>query len=229
LLDTYTPIFEKEVTEQESLVRNWNDIKHEVQEVIEYRLYSSNKKWYKDRYEETLFYVNEFYPLTSRDVDYLPQGILAEVFFLNACKQNGIRCKPCTGDEDVRGADFKIVSRGERSFFDVSMNSDPEIFKQKIDGSNRYPTLFLGWLEQESTNGKQYVSYASKYLEEGYFNGREFLQRVITSGNYHSKCLKRAIEEEKRGKGCSYSQFSGSSIEYIEELDRVLSLLSKNI
>ena len=229
MLDIYTPILEKEVAKEESLVRNWNDIKHEVQEVVEYRIYSSNKGWYKDAYEENLFYINEFYPTTSRDIDYLPQGILAEVFFLNACKQNRIHCKACTGDEDVRGADFKIVSKKERRFFDVSMNSDPEVFQQKIQGSKRYPTLFLPWVEQEKSNGRQYRSYASKYLESGVFNGREFLQRVITSGNYNSKCLKRALQEERRGKGCAYSQFSGCSEEYIEELDGVLRVLSSNL
>jgi len=228
LLDTYIPTFEKEVTEQESLVRNWNDIKHEVQELVEYRLYSSNKGWYKDRYEESLFYINEFYPLTSRDINYLPQGILAEVFFLNACKQNGVYCKACTGDEDVRGADFKIVNKKEKRFFDVSMNSNPEVFHKKING-NTYPTLFLPWIGQESNNGGGYTSYAVKYLESGIFKGRDFLQRVITSGNYNSKCLKRALKEEERGKSFSDSQFSGSSIEYVEELDEVLRIINSNL
>ena len=228
MLDTYTPIIEKELTKEESLVRNWNDIKHEVQDVIEYRLYSSNREWYKQAYEESLFYINEFYPTTSKDIDYLPQGILAEVFFLNACKQTGIRCKPCTGDEDVRGADFKIVSKKERKFFDVSMNSNPEVFHKKING-NTYPTLFLPWSEIDDCNGDRCTTFAIKYLESGTFNGRVFLQRVITSGNYNSKCLKSALKEEKKGKGCSYSQFSGSSREYIQELDDVLRILSSNL
>ena len=110
----------------------------------------------------------------------------------------------------------------------VMIQADPEIFHKKING-NTFPTLFLPWVEQEQSNGRQYRSYASKYLESGVFNGREFLQRVITSGNYNSKCLKRALQEERRGKGCSYSQFSGCSEEYIEELDGVLRVLSSNL
>lgn len=230
MLDTYTPILEKEITEQESLVRNWSDIKHEVKQLLEYRIYSSNMEKYKERCEEIIFYMDEFYPITSSEIDYLPQGILAEVFFLNACKQNDIRCKPCTGDEDLKGVDFKIVNKKERKFFDVSINCNPEIVRQKISG-DRSPTLFLPWNDIDNSNGVRYISFARKYIESGTFNGKEFLQRVIQSGNYRSKCLKKAIQEEKKSnsKNNVYSQYFGSSTEYIEELDSLLLLLSKSL
>lgn len=220
MTDRFVPRCELQGNEIEG---NWLMLKKDITDLVEYRVSSTQQVWYRDIYGNCLNIVNQFEPQEPQDINYLPQGILAEVFFMYACNINGLKCIPSYGDEDIWGADFKLVN-GETRYLDVTMNTSSKSFVRKTK-EGTFPTIFLPWSVSEN------VSYAQQYLSCGNFNGREFLVRTLESNKEILHCLKknywRGEEEIRKILGITYKDFSGSGIQYLNHLEGVLRLIRK--
>lgn len=198
--------------------------------MMDYRISSCNSNWYVDLYSNFFERVKDFNPYHPQEVDLLPQGVLAEFFFMDACKQNGIECNPCIGDDDVMGIDFGISKYNETRFVDVSLNVSRSSISRKTK-EWRVATLFLPWRVQRE--GEHYKSYAHQYLDSGYFDGYTFLNMIISANYVLLDGLKRNVW---RGENVvreilrrQYSDFSGSGIQYVRSLDGVLLLLRRSL
>jgi len=228
LLDTYRHTLE--IERDCDIQSNWQDIKEDIVEVVEYRIESTQQSWYRKVYTDCLRLVDRFDPHEPQDINHFPQGILAEVFFMNACRQVGLNCIPSYGEEDIIGADFKIIN-GETRFLDVTMNTSSSNLVYKIK-EGTFPTLFLPWRAAKSPQGTN-MSFAYVYLDRGSFNGRAFLYSTISSNMEILHCLKtnvwRGEDEIRKILGNTYTNFSGSGIQYIRSLEGVLKLMRKNL
>lgn len=218
--------------ETNDIDRNWEDLQTEILYLTQYRLESTKDRWYRDIYTEYISKVRCFSPNIYTDINKLPQGILGEVFFLNACQQKGVDCSPCFGDEDEIGADFKIRHNGEISFFDVSINTSRESMKKKTrEGS--FPTLFIPWKREYIDDMNPYMTYAERYMRYGIFDSDSFFKDVISSNYDVFHFLKRKIlrKENKNTKIFDNENvnLSGSGIKYLLNLKDLLILLKKEL
>ena len=145
---SYLPKYEK----AEEIIENWQYFKEELLSLIDYRLSSSNAKWYQEQYMYNKLEIEEFTPHYPSDINRLPKGIVAETLFLQASRLTQRECFPCLGQEDVMGADFRITYGKETRFFDVTVNFSERGFKKKVR-EGRFPSLLLPWKENENNNG----------------------------------------------------------------------------
>lgn len=176
--------------------------------------------------------IDGFTPKRASEINSLPQGLIAEVFFLNACRQSAIDCEPSFGDEDVLGADFKITHGNETRFFDVSINTSGRSVKKKVK-EGTFPTLFLPWKESLDGSSSSCMTYAEKYLKYGTFDGRNFLCQIISSNYFVLDSLRRRVwrNEDPLKKVFNHESvdLSESGIQYVRNLDGVLMLLRRAI
>ncbi len=212
--------------------RNWGNVQTEILNLAQYRLESTRDKWYRDICTEYISKVTCFSPKIYTDINKLPQGILGEVFFLNACKQKGVDCTPCFGDEDQIGVDFKIRHNGEISFFDVSINTSKESMKRKTkEGS--FPTLFIPWKREYIDDENPYMTYAERYLRYGIFDSESFFRDVISSNYDVFHFLKRKILRKEKKNWMTFNNenvnLSDSGIKYLLNLKDLLILLKKEL
>jgi hypothetical protein len=210
---------------------NWSDIKDDLVNLINYRLSTSECYWYNQANLETLSIVERFAPVECDSVNFLPQGILAEVFFQNACIQNGIKCEPCFGSEDVEGMDFIISNGLGEKYIDVSINFSNRSIRRKVKRGTT-PTLFLPWTYKSATNGRPTMSYAYEYLRSGAFDGKGFLTRALDLNINLLEYIRADMLNNGNGKkikGKKDSGFSCSDKEYIYDMEGVLYLIRANI
>ena len=214
---SYLPKYEK----AEEIIENWQYFKEELLSLIDYRLSSSNAKWYQEQYMYNKLEIEEFTPHYPSDINRLPKGIVAETLFLQASRLTQRECFPCLGQEDVMGADFRITYGKETRFFDVTVNFSERGFKKKVR-EGRFPSLFLPWKEDESNNGYK-RSYAERYLRTGTINTEEYFTNIISS-NY--KILDRLKRFFWKGEVSDVDfDYSRAGIQYIKSLEGVLRLL----
>ncbi len=210
---------------ERTLQQRWDKVSSSVCSLIDYRFqYGSKEKWYRDNYTAVK---QEFLELPSleraSEINQFPGGILAEVFFMQACNQVGIYCEPTSGDEDVFGVDFKIEDDCETRFLDVSINvSSKGLSKKNRDGT--FPTLFVPWSVKSNTNGYS-PSYAEYYLSTGLFNGKEFFNSILDY-NYENlhKLRKSVWKDAKWGEG--YMSLNG--IQYLKNLEGILEMIKRH-
>jgi len=148
------------------------------------------------------------------------------VFFLNACKQNGIDCNPSCGDEDVMGADFYLTYGKETRFFDVTTNTFAKSVSKKVR-EGTFPSLFIPWAYRN--NGKP--SYAEDYLREGKFNGTQFLHNILDVNYVMLDSLRRKVwrnqDVDRKLFGDEVLDLSRCGIQYLNHLDGILYLIRK--
>ena len=172
------------------------------------------------------FFMNPIGTEDPSSLDKVPNGILGEVFFLDACEQLGIYCCPTTGDEDALGADFKIRSRDgiDTRFLDVSIKISERGLEQK-NRAGTFPTVFIPWYTDYSSRRK-YPSYAQHYLSTGEFDSYQFMNGILTFNKRNLRCLEKNVwEDSPLGKG--YMAFDG--ITYVSNLAGVLKILDEGI
>ena len=219
--------------DKEDVRTNWLDIKEDLVNLLSHRVSTSDYPWYNENYLDCLSMIQRFSPETSDSINFLPQGILGEVFFLNACRQNGIRCEPCFGGDDVDGMDFKLTDSIGDKYVDVTINLSNRGVHRKIN-RNTFPTIFLPWTYRNANSVHPRITYAHQYMRSGSFDGREFLERTVDINYEILCCIKRELfgdEKVKSKKICgkNYSDFSGSDIPYVYEMEEVLYMIRANM
>ncbi len=227
-----TKIYTCEQNGVDEIDRNWGDLKTELLYLTEYRLESANNRWYKKFCVQHINDIIHFSPKTYRDINRLPQGLLAEVFFLNACQQEAIDCVPSFGEEDLKGVDFKIISNDEEYYFDVSINTSKENLEKKIkEGS--FPTLFIPWKRKYIDDENPYMTYAERYLKYGLFEGNSFLKNIVSKNSELLDCLSSKILSKKNHKRKVFNNegidLSVSGIKYALNLKDVLEIVRRSI
>ena len=219
--------------DKDDVLTNWLDIKDDLVELLEFRLDTSDCSWYNESYLDCLSMVENFTPQDSSSINFLPQGILAEVFFQNACRQSGILCEPSFGGDDIAGMDFKLTDAIGDKFVDVTINLSNNGVRKKIN-RDTYPTLFLPWTYRKHNGKHPTITYAHQYMRSGGFDGKEFLERAVGINEGILDCLKREVFRNERIKdekicGKSYSNLSGSDVSYVYEMEEVLYMIRGNI
>lgn len=227
-----TNLYTCEQNDVEEIERNWVDLKTELLYLTEYRLDSTSNKWYKKFCIHYINDISDFSPKTYKDINRLPQGLLSEVFFLNACQQQAIDCVPSFGEEDVRGVDFKINSWEEEYYFDVSINTSKQNLEKKIkEGS--YPTLFIPWKRTYIDDEDPYMTYAERYMKYGIFEGNSFLRNVVSCNYELLDCLRSKLLSKKYHDRKIFNNegvdLSVSGIKYTLNLKDVLELIKKGL
>ena len=216
-----------EYKEANSLDEHWSYLKDELISLIDYRLKTSNNRWYQEQYMYDRLYIDEFNPSYPSDINRLPKGIVAEGVFWEACKLTNRKCFPCLGQEDAFGTDFRITYDKETRFFDVTVNTSERGFRKKIR-EERFPTLFLPWKENESNNGYK-RSYAERYLKTGSINTEEYFSNLIYSNYKILDKLKRSFWRKEKSEDSVFGRktfdFDRVGIQYIRNLEGVLRLL----
>lgn len=212
-------------TGERTLQQRWDKVSSSVCSLIDYRFqYGSKERWYIDNYTALK---QEFLETPSleraSEINQFPGGILAEVFFMQACNQLGIYCEPTSGDEDVFGVDFKIEDDFETRFLDVSINiSSLGLRKKNRDGT--FPTLFIPWNVKKNVNGYS-PSYAEHYLSTGLFNGKKFFNSILDYNYSNLHNLKKSVWNDARiGEG--YMSLNG--IQYIKNLEGILGMIRRH-
>lgn len=207
----------------------WSNLKERIVDIIEYRVNTCRYGWYTDAYCQHLEKIRDFNFETPEQINILPHGIVAEVLFQEASEQLGFKCNPSIGDEDALGYDFELTMRDETRFIDVTVDTSQSGIRKKIKPW-RFPTLFLPW---NMNDGKSCFSYAQWYLSGGGFNGKEFLKSVVRCNLKVLDGLKRSVWEDKKVQREIYSRyvsdFSGSSVLYVNSLDGVLEMLKRGV
>lgn len=231
MLVTYAGTTEKRI-ETNCIDSNWIGLKDELLAFTQYRIDSAQHQWYRDAYMGYMIDIYDFSPKRASEINSLPQGILGEVFFLNACKQNGIQCDPTFGEEDVLGADFKITNGKETRFFDVSVNTSERGFKKKVK-EGTFPTLFIPWKAEDLQSGNRNMSYAERYMKYGTFDGKRFLHSILTSNYLVLDCIKRKVwrsqDTDRKLFNNDSVDVSAGGIQYIRSLEGVLILMRKSL
>jgi hypothetical protein len=207
---------------ENSVQRRWNEIRNQVCSLIDYRLeYASGEKWYRDYYiaDKQEFLDMPFLDNLS-DINCLPNGIIAEVFFMESCRRMDLNCTPTTGEEDIWGVDFKIDNGIEARFLDVSINiSDKGL--QKKNKAGTYPTIFIPWRPYSIGKGRE-ISYAEQYLSTGVFSQKKFISGIISYNRNNLHALERSVwKDAKWGEG--YMGLEG--ILYIKDLKDTIDML----
>ncbi len=224
---------EYQVQDQERtpLEKNWEDLKSTLLDLAEFRVHTSKAQWYQEAYMYYKVEIDAFNPRCPSEVNCLPKGIIAEAFFLDACRRNGLECFPSLGEEDVLGADFRITNDKETRFFDVTVNTSHRGFFKKVR-EGRFPTLFLPWEENQTNNGYR-RSYAERFLRDGDYDSKEYIENTLRSNYFILDKLRRAywrnqrIDEEILGK--TNLDLSRAGLMYIKDLDGVLKLIRKSL
>lgn len=210
---------------ERTLQQRWDKVSSSVCSLIDYRFqYGSKEKWYTDNYTAIKQeFLERPYLEKVSEINQYPGGILAEVFFMQACNQIGIYCEPTSGDEDVFGVDFKIEDDFETRFLDVSINvSSKGLSKKNRDGT--FPTLFIPWAVKKNVNGYS-PSYAEYYLSTGLFNGKEFFNSILDYNYSNLHDLKKSVwNDGKLGEG--YMSLNG--IQYLKHLEGILGMIRRH-
>lgn len=215
---------------------NWQSLREEAVNLLEFRISTSTKEWYKEGWltQRNIFEATEELD-DSSDVNCFSKGVLAEIFFLNACENQGIQCYMTEGDEDAWGADFKILHNGEVRFVDVSVDASPKGIERK-SSTTSFPTLFLPWFV--NTNSlfqpqKRNISYAEKYVREGKFDSSEYIRQVLGI-NYEmldhlKKYVWRGIKPGSRIFSEKEFSLKKAGIVYVNNLEGSLLLIRKSM
>ena len=219
-----------ELAEQELdpviLGERWGTLRSKVLGLIDFRLSNGDpRQWYIDHYlyDQELF-ENAKYIDAPYWVNRVPNGILGEIFFLDACEQLGIHCYPTAGDEDAWGTDFKIISRNDGStrFLDVTINMSERGLKQK-NKAGTFPTVFVPW-HIDYSNRRNSPSYAHHYLSTGEFDSYQFMDDILTFNYNNLHDLRRNVwRDSPWGEG--YMALDG--VTYISNLAGVLDILKE--
>lgn len=204
----------------------WNELRSRVLDLIDCRLAEGNpRQWYIDQYLVNKIF---FESVKSIDAPYqvkrVPNGILGEVFFLEACKYFGFPCVPTGGDVDSLGADFRLTSRDgtETRFVDVTINTSNKGLKQK-NKVGTFPTLFIPW-NIKYDNEENSFSYAEEYLRTGEFNKNMFLDDILTFNYCNLHNLKKSVwRDSPTGEG----YMAQDGVVYIRNLEGVLEILKE--
>ena len=190
MLEVCIPI-ENELKDNEAFTeRNASHLKNELFDLVQYKIETSSKPWYRSIYIGHLIDIDNLSGNGNiKGIDRVPQGFMSELFFLNACNQIGIECEPSSGDDDVIGIDFRVKDEQETRYFDICINSKKYILDENlIEG--RFPVLFVPWRNRDWG-----MSYAEAYVRYGCFDGRKFLQRTIKK---NEEILFKLEEDRKR-------------------------------
>lgn len=208
------------------LGHRWDILRSKVLGLIDFRLENGNpSQWYIDHYlyNKDLFekasHIEEVYW-----VNRVPNGILAEVFFLDACEYFGFHCVPTGGDEDSWGADFKLESRdgSQTRFVDVTINTSERGLRQKnVVGT--FPTLFIPW-HTDYYNQRHSPTYAEEYLRTGTFDADMFVDGILTFNYRNLHDLRRSVwRDSPWGEG----YMAQDGITYLRNLEGVLDILKE--
>lgn len=209
---------------------NLENLKQDLYDLVEYRLSttSKSKDWYRNAYVSNLMDIDSLcIDRGFKSLNRMSQGLLSEVFFLNACKQNGIECVPSTGDEDIMGIDFKIEDDKDTRFLDVTVNISEKGLTSNLKDWN-FPVLFIPW--RNSWSG---MSSAEAYLRYGIFNGKKFLNRIYRYNSGVRDILKQDIRN--RDINCVFRKnkrevkYPDAGVGYINNLEGVISLLGRSL
>lgn len=208
--------------------RNVSHLKQELYDLVEYKIDTATKEWYRSIY---IGYLIDIDTLSGngniKGIDKIPQGFISELFFLNACQQIGIECEPSRGDDDIIGIDFRIKDNKETRFFDICINSNKNFLDENlIEG--RFPVLFVPWRNRDWG-----MSYAEAYVRYGCFNGRRFLERTVQK---NEEILFKLEEDRKRkmyptvyGKKNVGLYFPQADTQYYNDFKGTLSLLKRSL
>ena len=210
------------------LSKRWDLLEKKALELVTFRL---SKRNLKKQYVDCCLRGQELFEI-ARDIkdpsslDNAPNGILGEVFFLDACNQLGIYCCPTTGDEDAMGADFKIRSKDgiDTRFLDVTINITERGLKKK-NKAGTFPTVFIPWYMNHS-NRRNSPSYARHYLATGEFDSSWFMRSILAFNYDNLRRLEENVwKDSPWGEG--YMAFDG--ITYVSNLAGVLEILKGGI
>lgn len=225
-IENISPIKSKE----ERMENNLESLKLELIDLVEYRLAttSASKNWYRmgcmtNESEIACLCVDRGFESLNR----MSQGILSELFFLKACKQNGIGCVVSTGDEDIFGVDFKIEDDIEARFLDVTVNISEKSFTSNLKDWN-FPALFIPW-----RNGLSGMSTAEAYIKYGVFNGKNFLTRIYKYNLGIRDLLKEDIKNRDINSATRKNKrkikYPDAGVVYLNNLEGVISLLGRSL
>lgn len=220
----------KEKKSSEILDSNWCSLQNSLLELLVYKISTSDMDWYVDGYSNFFSRVENLKLNHPQQVDLIPQGLLAEVFFMNACEQSGFECCPSVGNEDAKGVDFVLSKYGFTKYVDVTLNFSKSSLRRKTK-EWRVPTLFLPWRIHHTK--KHITSYAQEYLATGRFDGKEYLDSVVTINYSFLDGLRRNVW---RGENVvrnilrkQFTDFSGSGFQYVKNLENTLLLIREGI
>jgi len=226
LLELYTK--EKNSSEHEFVDRNVANLKNDLIEYVEKKIDSTSKEWYRNVYIGYLIDIDYLSCNGSvSGIDNISQGLLSEVFFLNACNQIGMNCVPSSGDEDIIGIDFRLMDSKEARFFDISIRNKEKFMRKDIQEGN-FPVLYIPWRNKEWG-----MSYAEAYIRFGKFNGRRFLERALL----FNKKLECELSMDMKKKKCegvldldiSKLKYPGVDIQYIKNFQGAVELLENGL
>lgn len=213
---------EREATYDEDIntpQRRWDGVRYQVCDLMQYRIDNgSSPKWYIDACVEDIYLFGEAVELDDlSDLKDFPNGSIAEVFFMEACRDLGIECTPACGEEDILGVDFMISNGFDTRFLDVTINISNRGFKRK-NKAGTFPTLFIPWTISDSLP----ISYAYRYIETGEFYSDEFISEILTFNYKNLHNLRKDVWTDSP-KGDGYMSLEG--VQYLENLEGSLKIL----
>ena len=210
---------EREIYSRKTFQDRWKEIRELSLDLINHRLCNGiPDKWYKDIFlaHREAFKGRE-YIKNAFDANSVSNGMLGEVFFMEACRSLNIYCVPTCGLEDEWGADFKISDGVDTRFLDVTINLSNENLRKK-NRSGTFPTVFVPWYLGKDRS----QSYATRYIETGEFDYETFINNIL-SYNYHNLHILRKNVWNDSPKGEGYMALDG--VKYLENLGGSLDIL----
>ncbi len=213
---------EQETTYYENIntpQRRWDGVRYEVCDLMEYRIENgSSPQWYRDACIDNIYIFGNAVELNDvSDLNRLPNGFIAEVFFMEACRDLGIECTPTCGEEDTWGVDFKISNGFDTRFLDVTIDTSNSGFRRK-NRAGTFPTLFIPWSISHSFSR----SYAYRYIETGEFYSDEFISKIVSFNYKNLHNLRKDVWSDCPNSG-SYMSLEG--VHYLENLEGILEIL----
>lgn len=202
---------------------NLKNVSTELINFVERKIDTVDKKWFKNYYVGYLLDIDSVLNY-QEDIYCIPQGLVSELFFYNACKEVGIDCEPSTGNDDVIGIDFRIQDEKEARVFGITTNTSETNMRRRISEGN-FPVLFVDWIDR-----KYRMSYFEKFLKYGVFNGDVFLGEVINMNEEILSKLENDIEVQDRNRGRNKDlNFPKGGIQYYNNYKNTLNLLKRNL
>ncbi len=219
-----TPVYEEE---QAPYQQRWEELRARACALIDYRLEQGSRyEWYEECFLDTKREFEELDEIEDpREVNEVSRGILAEVFFMEACLSLCLKCTPASADEDVWGQDFKLSGFGETRFLDVTINNSSKGLRKK-NRAGTFPTIFIPWQIDGSKN-RDIPTYAQWYIETGQFDPKEFIRAIVDYNKRNLHILRQSVWRDGKVEEGGYMGLDG--ILYLQNLEGVLRILERAI
>lgn len=171
--------------------------------------------------------INAFGLETSSDISLLPQGILAEYFFIKAFDDKKIHCFFSEGIEDMRGIDCIIKNGKEEYGLNLTINNTFLNIKKKL--GREIPFLYIPWCVNTGNIESRYCTYAQRYLKSGEFDSIDFLRRVYDANSNFISQISRGKVREVRAFKERYIDLPNPNGDFIRKSNGILGLIKRVI